>query len=181
MGKRASGDICRHVSTSGIRVEHRSGHRRRVHQSDCLAQSQGQYSPMSRYSMADGVQLLRDVGLDFTFLLSTLLQPDPMSSQPHPIFSSTLNQTPGPGYHIEPSPYPTHFTDTPAPDHFDPVHGSTAPLSLKGRRRPSEGGRSREGTPRSQTPESSRPAPPARNVRRVDSNHSGRVSQDSMR
>ncbi|KAK8843984.1 hypothetical protein IAR55_006777 [Kwoniella newhampshirensis] len=62
-------------------------------------------------------KLLRDVGLDFTYLLSTLLQPDPKSSDPHPIFNNNIMMasTPAPGYHIEPSPYVSYVPDTPAP------------------------------------------------------------------
>lgn len=151
-----------------------------MHQGDGIAQSQSRFTSSGPELT---LQLLQDVGLDFTFLLSTLLQPDPTSNQPHPMFQSHSAQTPGPGYHIEPSPFPSHFADTPAPDHMDPIPGSTAPLALKGRRRPSEGARSttsREGTPRAQTPES-RPMAPPRSARRVDSSHSGRVSSDSLR
>jgi hypothetical protein len=98
-----------------------------------------------------------------------------------------MTQTPGPGYHIEPSPYPSRF-DTPVPDPFDSLPSSTAPLALKTRRRPSEGtsmksGLGREGG-RGESPvvgDYSRPAPPPRSARRVESGRSERFSDDDLR
>jgi hypothetical protein len=153
-----------------------------VYQSCCVSQSK---SELTRERLKLTVQLLRDVGLDFTFLLSTLLQPDPTASQPHPIFHNSLVQTPGPGYHIEPSPYPSRF-DTPSIDPFDALPTSTPPLALKGRRRPSEGASmrssaSRDGTPRTGTPDQGRPPPPPRSARRVGSGVSSRLSEDDLR
>ena len=83
-------------------------------------------------------KLLRDVGLDFTFLLSTLLQPDPSSSsniQLHPSFQITsVGETPAiaSGYSlaIDSSPFPG-YAKTPAPeDDIPPPSGSTQPLSI---------------------------------------------------
>lgn len=77
-------------------------------------------------------QLLRDVGLDFTFLLSNLLQPDPNSSNPtdlHPVFNFP-SETPAAGYTIDPSPYVPYLSETPAPDADIPTMGSTQPLSI---------------------------------------------------
>lgn len=95
------------------------------------------------------MQLLRDVGLDFTFLLATLLQPDPASSDnlPHPVFQSALDaQTPAPNYHIEPSPFPpfeinldTPVASMPDPMSLDKMEGKTAPLAIR-RVRPDGGG-----------------------------------------
>ncbi|KAK4683859.1 exocyst complex component 8, partial [Tremellales sp. Uapishka_1] len=94
------------------------------------------YAPSIEESVADECirvaashnrKLLRDVGLDFTFLLSTLLRPDPTSSTPLPIFqSNTIAATPAPGYHIESSPYVPFVPDTPAP----PIAGTTQPLQI---------------------------------------------------
>jgi hypothetical protein len=94
-----------------------------------------------------------------------------------------MAQTPGPGYHIEPSPYPGRF-DTPDP--FESLPSNTAPLALRGRRRPSEGASmrsapSREGTSRSGTPDAGRPPPPPRSARRVESGASGRFEDDDLR
>lgn len=83
-------------------------------------------------------KLLRDVGLDFTYLLSTLLQPDPTStsSHSHPIFDlSGTAETPAPGYHIDSSPYVPYIPDTPAPIPEPPVMGNTQPLFVKSPRK----------------------------------------------
>ncbi|WVF65465.1 hypothetical protein IAT40_000193 [Kwoniella sp. CBS 6097] len=80
---------------------------------------QGVADECIRVTASHNRKLLRDVGLDFTYLLSTLLQSDPDASNPHPVFNnpSTI-ATPGPGFHLEPSPYPTsstsYFTDLPS-------------------------------------------------------------------
>ncbi|OCF35643.1 exocyst complex component EXO84 [Kwoniella heveanensis BCC8398] len=64
-----------------------------------------------RVTASHNRKLLRDVGLDFTYVLSTLLQSDPTDSNPHPVLNnpSTI-ATPGPEYHLEPSPYPGTYT-----------------------------------------------------------------------
>ncbi|KAL7421281.1 exocyst complex component exo84 [Cryptotrichosporon argae] len=66
-----------------------------------------------RVAASHNRKLLRDVGLDFTFLLSSLLREDP-SADPPPSFQLPA-QTPAPGYHIEPSPFVPYVPDTPAP------------------------------------------------------------------
>ncbi|KAK6906113.1 hypothetical protein I203_100096 [Kwoniella mangroviensis CBS 8507] len=46
-----------------------------------------------RVTASHNRKLLRDVGLDFTYLLSTLLQPDPSASSPHPIFNTSATSS----------------------------------------------------------------------------------------
>ncbi|WRT69149.1 uncharacterized protein IL334_006133 [Kwoniella shivajii] len=54
-----------------------------------------------RVTASQNRKLLRDVGLDFTYLLSTLLQADPTVSVPHPIFNNSASlSTPATGYHM---------------------------------------------------------------------------------
>ena len=107
-------------------------------------------------------KLLRDVGLDFTFLLSNLLQEDPTApvsnTQLTSVFESAFMATPAPGYHIVPSPYVPYEPETPVPstsiamyasnsnDRYElppasryddqlvpPRAGGTAPLSIPSR------------------------------------------------
>ncbi|WWC91120.1 uncharacterized protein L201_006061 [Kwoniella dendrophila CBS 6074] len=47
-----------------------------------------------RVTASHNRKLLRDVGLDFTYLLSTLLQPDPSALSPHPIFNTSGSLNP---------------------------------------------------------------------------------------
>ncbi|ORY33088.1 hypothetical protein BCR39DRAFT_521150 [Naematelia encephala] len=121
-------------------------------------------------------KLLRDVGLDFTFLLTTLLQPDSHSSSSNapPVFDlSTMSATPAPGYHIESSPYVPLIPETPAPESA-PITGSTQPLSIRSprRSRPSDASRQPPPDPRSQdllSPGNGSPTPPPRSMRRLAS------------
>lgn len=97
-------------------------------------------------------KLLRDVGLDFTFLLSTLLQAPSTSAephpQPHPVFDLPATAaTPAAGFHIEPSPYPGYHADGGYFDQMDvdpatpvPSSGGTAPLSFGRKPRTSDAG-----------------------------------------
>lgn len=112
-------------------------------------------SPSSTYA-----QLLRDVGLDFTFLLSTLISPDPDSPHDIPAINPNFDiaaPTPAPEYHIEPSPYPSF---APHDDHEAewPLDApkTTAPLSINPRltRRPKL-----SDSESMQSPESSAPRP----------------------
>ena len=86
------------------------------------------------------VQLLRDAGLDFTFLLSTLLQP-PATSSDRPqsnIFDepSFTAATPGAIYQYEPSPFVGSFsTPMPPENEIDGGAKVTAPLAVRSRPR----------------------------------------------
>lgn len=85
-------------------------------------------------------KLLRDAGLDFTFLLSTLLQPP--SSDPNRPQSNIFDEpsfaapTPGAIYQYEPSPFVGSF-NTPMPPENDLDEGAkvTAPLAIRSRPR----------------------------------------------
>ncbi|RSH95179.1 exocyst complex component exo84 [Saitozyma podzolica] len=148
------------------------------------------YAPMVEQGIADeslkvtasaNRKLLRDVGLDFTFLLSNLLQPDPNSSSPtdlHPVFNLPA-ETPAAGYTIDPSPYVPYLSETPAPDADIPTMGSTQPLSIAPRspRKP----RASDIAPEDNgmlSPTS--PAPPPRSARRGLAPRTP-VEEDSLR
>lgn len=127
MGKGADGDICRSIPASGVRANYPGRSRRRITASHCLSQPQGvSHLSLPRCCSTDNVQLLRDVGLDFTFLLSSALQPDPSSTAPvHPIFqTSAIAGTPAPGYHIEPCPFPGFQAEDEAESYFPHAIGT---------------------------------------------------------
>lgn len=77
---------------------------------------------------ADG-QLLRDVGLDFTFLLSTLLQPPSTSTSSVPTFAFP-EPTPAPGHYDPSTPFAGYtIPQTPA-DELNMARGGTSPSDV---------------------------------------------------
>ncbi|WVQ84675.1 hypothetical protein IAT38_006830 [Cryptococcus sp. DSM 104549] len=79
-------------------------------------------------------KLLRDVGLDFTYLLSTLLQPDPSASSPHPIFSVSATSP------LPPSLPGAQDLDRPFSPFSPPMDVTSPPLGAGTRERSRSGG-----------------------------------------
>ncbi|EIW66056.1 hypothetical protein TREMEDRAFT_41093 [Tremella mesenterica DSM 1558] len=123
-------------------------------------------------------KLLRDVGLDFTFLLSTLLQPNPADTNPEipsfnlPDFSDFVD-TPTVGYQVQPSPFISTFDTSILRFHqtqgrdTEPLVGNTAPLSIRSPRKVREGLLTADERPSS-------PTPPPRSARRSPLPQGGR-------
>ncbi|WWC73016.1 uncharacterized protein I206_106981 [Kwoniella pini CBS 10737] len=81
-----------------------------------------------RVTASHNRKLLRDVGLDFTYLLSTILQPDPSSSLPHQLFDKAFTsntQGAGQSNQISYQQPPKLSSDTRQSSGFKPTIGRT--------------------------------------------------------
>jgi len=97
MGRARSETVRRNLPSPSLRADSGPGHRRRVVTHHFASQPKGELDSFVQtasnlaYLFPAVLQLLRDSGLDFTFLLSTLLQPnwDDPNVKPNAIIGET--------------------------------------------------------------------------------------------